>query len=72
MANVNFNKGKVYELIDLAVAFLTLIFGIFWMLETLGFRFAREITGPLSSGILGFVVGLIFLVFALRYFKILR
>ncbi len=72
MASVNFNKGKVFEIIDLAVAFLALIFGIFWMLGALGFRFSGEITGPLSSGVLGFVVGLVFLIYALRYFRVIR
>ena len=72
MASVNFNKGKVFEIIDLAVAFLALIFGICWMLEALGFRFAGQISGPLSSGVLGFVVGLVFLIHALRFFRVIR
>lgn len=72
MASVNFNKSKVFEIIDLAVAFLALIFGIFWMLGALGFRFSGEITGPLTSGVLGFVVGLVFLIYALRYFRVIR
>lgn len=72
MANVNFNKSKVFEIIDLAVAFLALIFGIFWMLEAVGFRFASQVSGPLSSGVLGFVVGLVFLIYALRFFRVIH
>ena len=72
MASVNFNKSKVFEIIDLAVAFLALIFGIFWMLGALGFRFSGEITGPLTSGVLAFVVGLVFMLYALRFFRVIR
>lgn len=72
MASVNFNKGKAFEIVDLAVAFLAMVLGIFWMLGALGFRFSGEITGPLTSGVLGFIVGLVFLVYGLRYFHVLR
>jgi|GEM_PF-4580218 len=72
MASVNFNKSKAFEIVDLAVAFLALVLGIFWMLGALGFRFSGEITGPLTSGALGFVVGLVFLLYALRFFRVVR
>ncbi len=66
------SNAKLYGILDLATAFLALVFGAGWIVSGLGLRFAHEVTGPLSSGVLGLVVGLVFLVYALRYFKVIR
>lgn len=65
-------KTKLYEILDLAVAFLALVFGAGWILGGLGLGFAHQITSPLSSGLLGVVVGAVFLTYALRYFRVIR
>ncbi|MDP2717162.1 MAG: hypothetical protein Q8P02_00305 [Candidatus Micrarchaeota archaeon] len=65
-------KQKVYSILDTVLAVLALVFGLGFILSGLGFSFAKSVIAPLSSGSLGIVVGLVFLVFGLRFFNVIR
>ncbi len=65
-------KQKLFSILDTVLAVLALVFGAGFILSGLGFGFAKSVVAPLSSGALGIVVGLVFLVFGLRFFNVIR
>ncbi|MDP2717658.1 MAG: hypothetical protein Q8P02_02860 [Candidatus Micrarchaeota archaeon] len=67
----NVDKYKVFSILDNVLAVLALLFGLGFMLSGLGLG-ARQFVEPFTSGILGILVGLVFLIYALRFFNVIR
>lgn len=66
------SKHKAFSILDTVLAVLALVLGVGFVLSGLGLDFARAVIGPLTSGGLGLVVGVVFLVYSLRFFNVIR
>jgi bacteriorhodopsin len=65
-------KQKVYSILDTVLAVLALVFGIGFILSGIGLGVAKSVIAPLTSGALGVLVGIVFFVFGLRFFNVIR
>ena len=65
-------NAKLVQIMDGALGLLALVLGAGMVLGGLGLSFVNAVTGPLTSGVLGLVVGIVFLFHALRYYKVIR
>ncbi len=65
-------KEKAFEILDTVLAVVALVLGIGFALSGLGIGFANAIVAPLTNGALGLAVGIVFLVYALRFFKVIK
>ncbi|MBI5226901.1 hypothetical protein HY994_06760 [Candidatus Micrarchaeota archaeon] len=65
-------NAKIQQVLSPITAVLAIILGIAWILGGVGLRFAHEVSGPLTGGILGILVGAIFLIYGLQYFRVIK
>ncbi len=65
-------NANIQQILSPITAVLAIILGVAWILGGGGLRFAYEVSGPLTSGILGILVGAVFLIYGLTYFRVIK
>lgn len=65
-------KKKAFEIMDLALGLLALVLGVGFILQGFGIGFVSSVTAQLTSGALGVLVGIVFLLYSLRFFGVVR
>lgn len=64
--------AKIMQVLNPVTAVLALILGAAWILGGVGLHVFYQISGPLTGGILGVLVGIVFLVYGLMYFRVIK
>ena len=64
--------AKIQQVLSPITAVLAIVLGTAWILGGVGLHMFYQVSGALTSGILGILVGFVFLVYGLMYFKVIK